>query len=206
MNEQDGRWITTKYGNRVFIRDKTEKTTNQYMNEKIRQSVIRVKAEDNEKEYKIPTEMIDRVYNSRRNPYNDQFADCYVASISPDDFLNLTTTAYTISSIGDDNKNRNYGKLDLNKINQGYMFLEIDMKSGKVTQHEGRHRMLLMKEAGYKDVEIMVFPSYGTSDRYNPITYNNKVVSNQQGTDFQTSIKQIIPLNKENYEKIKKER
>lgn len=31
--EEDGRWITTKYGNRVFIRNKS---TNDYMNELIR--------------------------------------------------------------------------------------------------------------------------------------------------------------------------
>lgn len=197
--EDDGRWITTKTGHRVFI-----KNINTYMNNKIRQ--LANKTTKSQKQYKIPIEMIERVYNSSKNPYNDEFADSYVGSISPDDFLKLTTTPEVLSGIVDDNKSRGYEKLDLSKIDNGYMFLEIDMNTGKVSQHEGRHRMVLLKEAGYNDVEIMIFPKYGTSDRYHPLTYTNKVVTNQQGTDFSTSIKSIIPLNKQGFELIKKGR
>ena len=202
---ENGVW-KWKDGHPIFIKDKTEKTTNEYMNEKIRNSVIRINAKDQEKQYKIPKEIIEQTYNKHRNPYNDQFADFYITNISPDDFLQLTTTSDTISSIYDDIKFRQYGSLNLDKINQGYMFLEIDMKTGKVMQHEGRHRMALMKDAGYKDVEIMIFPSSGTTDRYNPQTYTNKTITNQQGNNFSASLKQIVPINKETFEKIKGER
>lgn len=47
MNEE-GRWITTRYGNRVFIKNKT---ANNYMNNKIRNSV-----DDKGQKYKYVTE------------------------------------------------------------------------------------------------------------------------------------------------------
>ena len=156
------------------------------------------------KEYKIPKEIITREYNKRKNDFNEKFADVYIAKINPNDFIELTTNANTLVDIKDETLR--YGELDINKINESFMFMEIDLKTGKILNHEGRHRMMLLKNNGYKDVEILIYPGYGSSDRYNPITYHNLNVFNQLDENFNTNIKEIIPLNKEGYEKIMKGR
>jgi len=188
----DGKkWVTLKDGRRILIND--------YMNNQIRSKALK------QKEYKIPKDIIINTYERRGYPNNENFADFYLTSIEPDEFLKLTTNSATYSDIFE--QNEMWGrKLDLSKINSTYMYLEIDMKTGKVMQHEGRHRMALLKNNGYKKAEIFIFPYYGTSDRYNPQSYTNKTLLNQTGTDYTSTISKITPLTRGEIEKIKKER
>lgn len=194
----DTGWRRNKYGGWFNINDiKDKPTTNDYMNDKIRSQSKKGK------EYKIPKDIIQQTYERRGYPNNDKFADFYLASIDPDDFLKLTTSSSIYSNIFEENEM--WGrKLDINKVNESYMFLEVDMKTGKVTSHEGRHRMAMLKENGYKKAEIIVFPAYGTTDRYNPETYYNKSLSNQTGNEFKTKLNKITPLTRGEIERLTK--
>ena len=67
--EEDGRWITTKYGARVFI--KNQNKTNKYMNEKIRNNSIKVKTK--EQTYEL--------YHGSKDVF-DNFDDQYIGKRS----------------------------------------------------------------------------------------------------------------------------
>jgi len=144
------------------------------------------------KSYKIPTEVIKRAYNRKVNKFAEN--RFYITDISPDDFLNLTTTPELLNEIVDDNTRRNF-VLDLDTLNQSYMFLQVDMKTGKVMGHEGRHRMLALKNAGYKKAQILVFPEYGTykDTEYKYMTFKNQMDDNRNTV----IIERIIPVNEE---------
>ena len=67
--QEDGRWITTKSGNRVFIKNKD---INDYMNNKIRNKGKKTK-EEKEQEFKENFTMKDEDYSSDYIMYQDFF-------------------------------------------------------------------------------------------------------------------------------------
>ena len=179
-------WVTLRDGRRILI--------NNYMNDKIRKSV------NKPKEYKIPNEMIEKVYNRKVGKYDEN--RFYITSMAPDDFLKLTTRPEILNDLIEENKNRNF-KLDTNILDKGYMFLQVDMKTGKVMQHEGRHRMIALKDANYKKAEILIFPEFGTYEKFDGFGY--KMLKNQQDENsFSIRSDKIIPVDSEYINKIKK--
>lgn len=100
------------------------------------------------KSYKIPKEMIDYVKNRDNGNY-------YIASISPQEFLKITSNDRMIKDI-ERYSVETYGELNLNELNKGYMSLTIDLNTGQVVSHEGRHRMVLLRNAGYKKAQVIV--------------------------------------------------
>jgi len=144
------------------------------------------------KSYKIPAEILERAYNRKANKYDE--ARFYTADINPDDFLELTTTKEQLNEIINDNIDRKF-VLDLDTINQSYMFLQVNMRTGKVIGHEGRHRMLALKNAGYKKAQILIFPEYGTykDTEYKYMTFKNQMDDNKNAV----IIERVIPVNEE---------
>lgn len=181
-------WRTNKYGHKFPI-----KQTNNYMNEKIRDSIIKV---ENDKKYKIPDEQINAIYNRRTNKYAER--RFFISEIKPDDFLKLTTDSESIKDVIKETQ----FKLDSKILDKNYMFLQMNMKTGQITGHEGRHRMVALKNAGYQKAEIIIFPEYGTMEGFNQ--YNYKIAKNQINPDyFSTRLEKIMPVNEEYIRKIK---
>lgn len=187
-----------KDGRIIPIKVNKEKTTNDYMNDKIR----------DKKEYKIPQNILQEAYEQNKEMYNPSIygnnaTSLYVTDISPDDFLKLATTDDYINTLTNENYILGRDKLNLDKLNNSYMFLTVDLETGQVTGHEGRHRMLLLKDAGYKKAQIIIRADNQNTTKhiYNPQTYTYKKLKNQINKNDTVVIEKIIPIT----EAIKKE-
>ena len=102
----------------------------------------------------------------------------YVAYISPSDFLALTTTQeeFIVKEARD-----NYFKLDVNtlKNERNTPFLKLDLQTGEVTGHEGRHRMVLLRDAGIEKVAIVI-EADSEAGKYNAQKLTNFKISGQE--------------------------
>lgn len=183
--------------------------TNKYMNEKIRNSVIRINGTEENKEYQLTDENLQQVIDESISKWDDNYAQLYMTKISPEDFLQLTTDENMYGYIKDEVK-----ELDVSKIqNANYvadmMYLDIDLQTGEVNGHEGRHRMMALKNAGYKKVDLVVWAR--NYDKYNAKEYTNKKITAQYGTgfasthkDYSTELEKLVPVSKANIDRIKK--
>lgn len=107
----------------------------------------------------------------------DNYAKSYKVTMSPKDFLDLTTIAGADKiELGHDIGLSPAEKLDIDKLNQELyqpLFLQIAFKTddvAKVTGHEGRHRAFALMDAGIKEVDVELRPdTYDTPyDKYHP--------------------------------------
>ncbi len=71
------------------------------------------------------------------------------------------------------------------------MFLEVDLLSGKVISHEGRHRATALQQAGYTHIDVAVIPT--TKE---PNILHNVYVQAQE-SDKTIVFKQLVPINNE---------
>jgi hypothetical protein len=133
---------------------------------------------------------------------NQNYAKGYVAYISPSDFLSLTTP--NERRIVEEAKS--YGNIDFKRLsdNSQTIQLTIDFASGRVVGHEGRHRMVLLRQAGINKVAVLVKPN-SESNKYTTTKLENLTVT---GQDYDSSgvspgvvtFDEIIPLSP-NYRK-----
>lgn len=107
----------------------------------------------------------------------DNYAKSYKVTMSPKDFLDLTTIAGADKiELGDDIGLSPAEKLDIDKLNKERyqpLFLQIAFKTddvAKVTGHEGRHRAFALMDAGIKEVDVELRPdTYDTPyNKYHP--------------------------------------
>ena len=90
---------------------------------------------------------------------NPEYAQAFIAYVSPEKFLNLTTSGaasrhairqqaegLTLPSVMDYSKEQP-------------IQLRIDTETGKVEGHEGRHRMVALNRAGVEEVPVLLFDS-----------------------------------------------
>lgn len=190
MDDKKGGWITLRDGRRIYI--------NNYMNEKIRSGASK-------KENKLSNKTIENAYNREENrKYNGRRV--YVVKTTPDDFLKLTTNEEQYNEIVNEVNSKKYSTSAveaLNKNNNSWPFLEINMTTGKVVSHEGRHRMVGLKNEGYKNIEIIVYAERGTLPSGFK-QYNFKKISNQMNENgYKTIFEKMIPVNEEYIKKIK---
>lgn len=93
---------------------------------------------------------------------NKEYAQAYITYMSPDDYLKLTTgygqRALERVSQWDEQSN---GKFSAEEFAGNYndvpIQLNIDEENYEVIGHEGRHRMAMLKKAGFKKVPVLVF-------------------------------------------------
>lgn len=85
--------------------------------------------------------------------FNENYYNSATMNISPQEFLALTAEndSYYFNF---KKQTEAMGELDLNKAQD--MFLTVDMQTGKVLGHEGRHRMILLAKNGYTNVQIRI--------------------------------------------------
>ncbi len=144
--------------------------------------------------------------------FNEDYATYFSYYISPQEFLELTVP----TSYKEKFKNETR-KLDLEELKTKPMrlgdsiYLVIDMQSGKIKGHEGRHRMYALMKEGYTQVQILIDPYYETYDKYNPEktipnTLKGQIFNNTKTTSLNVPVfkEQLIPINKKNEEKLLK--
>ena len=139
---------------------------------------------------------LDSVISESISDYDDNYARAYITHMSPEQFLGLTASEQTMERL-----NQETEELDVEKLakERQHIFLDVNLETGKVTGHEGRHRMLALQRAGIKDVEMVIYPDSGTYDRSNAPRIDSMNLIGQdfrigKGTD--TTIGEMIPVSK----------
>ena len=142
------------------------------------------------------------------NDYSDNYARSYITKITPQQFLDLTTTPEGLQRLESESTELNPEQL---KGEQQNIFLRVDMETGKVLGHEGRHRMIALRNAGVNNVDIEIIPQQGTYDTENAKDFNyglyligQSMNNGEKGknVDFTNP---ITAVTKNNLDKIKQE-
>ncbi len=130
---------------------------------------------------------------------NRDYAKAYVAYISPSEFLRLTAVNEELIVLD----TARYGSLDVetlknNDVRQG-PYLEIDFKNGRVYEHNGRHRMVMLRDAGINKVAIVVRDISSEQNKYKTTKYTDIVLlrqkfNNGESAPGKVKIDEIIPL------------
>ena len=147
------------------------------------------------------------------------YANYWITSISPTDFLNMTLTKdlqnrsefdkYP-SEWNDESTVDTYDYIgELKKNMRQTPYLAIDISTGKVDGHEGRHRMRALEKKGITSVEIRVEfrDEDGRIIKYSPDGKKLQVkdaliIKNQYDTKQTATLNNIIPLNNDYREQI----
>jgi len=146
------------------------------------------------------------MYGTREDDENKTKA--YIGYVSPDDFLKATTSSpEVLNSLESDNRAKPLNTEELAAENQN-IFLELG-EDFNLIGHEGRHRMIALRNAGIKKVPV-VFTFYQGNDRFSvtgkhipPQRFSGDLVvppiKGQKG--FTTE--ELVPVNYTNRERIK---
>lgn len=102
------------------------------------------------------------------------YSQAYVTYISPDKFLSLTTT--NLSRI-----EKQSTALDTDRLRSETqdIFLHFDQETGEVTGHEGRHRMVALRNEGINQVPVVLIPD-GEKGRYERSKIRHKTLTGQE--------------------------
>lgn len=161
-----------------------------------------------QKNARFTEDRLDYIISGSINDYSggENYARDYVVRMTPQQFLDLTTTPEVLERI--EKESRELSPEDLAKERQN-IYLRVDMETGEVLGHEGRHRMLALQKAGFNTVDVDIEPSSGTYDRYNAPDYDTFELKGQEfrglgkGTD--TTVHDLIAVSANNVDKIKNE-
>lgn len=146
----------------------------------------------------MTTERIDRdikYYGS-----SGDYSKAYMTYISPEDYISLTTS----NQERIENESRVMVAAEMRE-NEQTPFLRFDQDTGEITGHEGRHRIMAMKNAGVQRVAILMIPD-GEKGRSNRQTIESLVVT---GQDFgstrawgSTTLNNLIPVNQKHRQEL----
>lgn len=145
------------------------------------------------KESTIDTYLRD--YAAKSSP---KYAKAYIAYMTPDDFLNLTTSEGGRQIVEQHSK-----ELDAEKLGEATRWqpiqLNIDHETGEVQGHEGRHRAVAMRNAGVEQIPVLLFDS---SNKYSKSEIGELTLTGQDfgGTwsDAEVRVHNLLPLSYEN--------
>jgi hypothetical protein len=128
--------------------------------------------------------------------YDDGRSKAMVAFVNPNDFLAATTpSAKAAKEIA-----KEAGSLDLQKLSSEGQSPFLKIQDGKITNHEGRHRMAAMAAAGYERVPVIL--DYGKGSNLNPS--DKLFFKGQHPKSPSVEIQNAIPLNKQYANEISK--
>ena len=139
-------------------------------------------------------------YNGASNP---NYAQRLISRISPSDFIDLTVprngqdrTVFDSKVQGDHgNTMGNYDYESALKKSRDNPYLVIDVATGRVIGHNGRHRMRAMELLGINSVEIEVELYDEGIVKIHKGIIKDLAISSQFDTKTQTHISNLIPLN-----------
>lgn len=155
------------------------------------------------KKYRLTNENIQQIIDESISEWDEDYARLYLTKINPKDFLKLTSSEDYFVAIKNNTLELDLEKMEGSKYVADMMYLDIDLETGKVRGHEGRHRMSALENEGYELVDIVVFPN--NYDKYHAKEIDNIALKPQEGTDRyeNVTIKKLTPVSKRNVEMIK---
>lgn len=146
--------------------------------------------EDLIEEYSVPT----------GGQLNRDYAKAYVAYVSPSDFLRLTAINEELIVLD----TARYGALDVevlrnNNVQNDGPYLDIDFEDGRVYAHNGRHRMVMLRDAGINKVAILVRDISSEQNKYKTKKHTDVVLLGQkfysgESAPGKVTVDEIIPL------------
>jgi hypothetical protein len=133
---------------------------------------------------------------------NDREKDskAYIGWVSPEDFLASTTPAYYKETL--EGENRQLDESGLRNESQPIMLIISEAKKDvrTIAGHEGRHRMMALRDAGVKRVPVVLQTSWGVPrEPLGTVTYES---SELDGTVPPVTVTDITPINWESYDAI----
>lgn len=144
-------------------------------------------------------ERIDKII-AEYGASNPNYAQAYVATISPRDFLKLTINDEVLSKWNDaEGKNSEIYPLDKDKLSGNTQSPFLTIEDGEVIGHEGRHRMRAMMNAGITRVPVIIRE---TSTKYSKKKMPAMTLTSQDfgrgnvNSGYRATITNLIPTNK----------
>lgn len=113
---------------------------------------------DSNKNARFSQDRLEYLIRGSINEYSKggNYARSYITKMTPQQFLDLTNTPEGLEQM-----RKNVGKLDTEQLKkeQQNIYLKVDMETGRVLGHEGRHRMIALQKAGINNVDIEIIPA-----------------------------------------------
>lgn len=131
-----------------------------------------------------------------------RYAQAYIAYMTPQDFLDLTTSESGRSYI-----ERTSKKLDPQELGDASRYqpiqLRIDHETGEVVGHEGRHRAYAMQQEGIESIPVLLFdPSNKYSkEEIGHLTLYGQDFGNTRST-AEVGVSDLLPLSYANRDRI----
>lgn len=147
---------------------------------------------------------IDEAIEDSGAKFHPTYARKYITRISTKDFIDLTVTQehvdrgqFDAEVVGD--YGGKMGEYDYESAlsNSSSPYLHIDISTGRVIGHNGRHRIRALEKAGIESIEIELelYDEDGSLIKYNAETIPDMAISSQFDTAIETHITNVIPLN-----------
>ncbi len=147
-------------------------------------------------------ERLQKLIEQSSSKTNDNYYNKATMYISPQEFLALTLKEEHYETI--EKEVKNYSKEEKNKVIQAIskepIWLDIDMNSGKVVGHEGRHRMYILMENNFTNVQIEIRPKNKDENKFE----KPRKLIGQYDENIKVNTLNMLPLNEKNIQNIKR--
>ncbi len=138
----------------------------------------------------LKEDTVDKYLKDYASKGTPKYAQAYIAYMSPDTFLKLTTTP-----AGRGQVSRETGPLDLENLKSATVEqpfqLRIDHESGEVSGHEGRHRATALYRANIDKIPVLLFDS---SNKYSKVPIENLKLTGQFDDRASATVTDVEPL------------
>ena len=151
---------------------------------------------------KLKETTVDKYLQDYAAKSSPNYAQAYIAYMSPSDYLDMTTSGYSSRLLIENEATKFDKERFVDAVNYQPIQLRIDHETGEVVGHEGRHRMVALMDEGIRDVPVLLFDS---SNKYSKETLEDFVLTGQFNEKHKATIKTAIPLNYANRDTIIKE-
>ena len=159
----------------------------------------------------MTTKRIDDRIKEHSAGTNPDYARRYITRISPKDFIEMTVHERNVDRETFDTKvtgdvGSTMGDWDYNTQlieSREPPVLDVDLNTGKIIGHNGRHRVRALEMAGIESVEIEVeFYEDGYLKKYGAKTIPDVAISSQFDTKIETYLSNVIPMNRAHRDEI----
>ena len=140
---------------------------------------------------------VDEYLNDYAAWSSPKYAKAYITYMRPRDFLKLTTTGIVERYYIDEQA----GELDAERLSDSRpgIYLRIDHETGKVTGHEGRHRMSAMGYAGIDRVPVLLVDE---SNNMSKTDIDRMYLHGQFDETEMSVVMDLVPLSVENRSRV----
>lgn len=122
--------------------------------------------------------------------WHKNYGSLYIVRMSPQEYLDITATPKVLAQREADTdpldeKRLRYGENDLDASGgirpANDIYLTIDMKTGEIDGQEGYHRIIALRDAGVKSVDVVLWPWESTINKDNLQNIKEMVVTGMNG-------------------------